>query len=356
MSIQKLISKTILFILPFYLSFFILKSFYVCNQGDLFRLGYFTNNHNYKWDDIFGNEFSRKRRFDLVSEIDLSKTHYYDVVVIGDSFTEQDSHSYQDYLSEYTGKKILQLDRFYHENPLETLKRISEGDFFSKIKCKQVILQTVERSITERGFFYADLNKDKLNISDLNKIKNMREEKKVSNNFESGYKINFFSKDLIRLPLYNFYYLFSDNGFESKTFVVKTTKNLFNTPSKLLLFYEDDLDFVKNKCDKNAIIQTNTYINGLSEKLASKNIELISVISPDKYEVYYKYFENKINYPKPVFFDIINNQPKKYIYIDTKKVISNAIEKNKDIYYFDDTHWSAFAAKEVALAIKDQTN
>ncbi|OWP79342.1 alginate O-acetyltransferase AlgX-related protein [Flavobacterium oreochromis] len=350
---KKLIFKTLLFSTPFFVSFIVLKYFYIHYQGDLFRLGYYTHNYNYEWKKLFNSDqYKRKRHFDLVSEIDLSKKHQYDFLAIGDSFTEQGAYSHQDFLAEYTGKKVLQLDRFYHDNPLETVKRLAKGDFFEKIKCKYIILQSVERYITERGYFLADQNKNNINISSLDSINAKREKDKVNEKLNLEYKINFFSKDVIRLPLYNFLYLFSDNAYISKTYHVKTNKSLFSTNNNFCLFYKDDLDFRKKRCDRSAIEQTNKYLNNLSKILNSKNIKLITLISPDKYDIYYPYFQNKDKYPAPIFFNIFNSLPKNYIYLDSKSILKEEINKEKDVYLFDDTHWGALAAKSIALNIK----
>jgi len=70
--------------------------------------------------------------------------------------------------------------------------------------------------------------------------------------------------------------------------------------------------------------------------------------SPDKYDIYYDYIINKSKYPKPLFLEYLAEMQKNYLYVDSKKILSNSIKQKKDIYYYDDTHWSPFAAKIIS--------
>jgi len=74
---------------------------------------------------------------------------------------------------------------------------------------------------------------------------------------------------------------------------------------------------------------------------------LIVLISPDKYDLYYPYIENKSAYLKPTFFSTYENAEKKYKNVDTYRVFSEKMSVEKDIYYYDDTHWSPVGGKIV---------
>lgn len=349
---KKLIFKTILFTLPFFIVFLIAKYFYVANQGDLLRIGYFTTDYGYNWNKIFGNEIKRKKIFKSISEINLKTNNQFDFFVVGDSFSEQRGFAYQNYLAEFSGSNILHLDKILHDNPIETIDQLLKGDFFDKIKCKYLILQCVERSITDRGYYLRNNNTLPLNINDLNeKIKKYNLSKNKDSKSSSKYEVNFFSKDIIRLPMYRLYYNFNDHAFKSPTYLVETENKLFSTTQNICLFYDDDLKFCKKLCEDIAIEQTNNVINDLTKRLALKKIKLITLIAPDKYELYYPFFKNKEDYPKPVFFDKFRRLKKDYIFVDSKNVLNNYILKLKDLYYLDDTHWSPFAAKIIGKEI-----
>lgn len=74
--------------------------------------------------------------------------------------------------------------------------------------------------------------------------------------------------------------------------------------------------------------------------------------SPDKYDLYYDYITDKHNFTKPVFFDNFEKLNKEYIYINSKEILTKELDRKKDIYYFDDTHWSPIAAQLMAQEIK----
>lgn len=349
---KKLIFKTSLFTVPFFIIYLIAKFCYVSGQGDLFRLGYFTTNYGYEWNKIFKDELKREQRFETVSNLNFDSINNFDILIVGDSFSEQRGFAYQDYLAEYSGKKILHLDRFFHENPIETVEKLLKGDFFSKVKCKYLILESVERGITDRGHYFLNKNPEPLTIEDLKKViyeRNIAETKAKDD--DGSFKLSFFSKDIIRLPMYRLFYNFNDHAFKSPTYLVETNRNLFSTPNKICLFYGDDLKFRKKLCEDVAIESTNREINRLSNQLNKKGIKLVTLICPDKYEVYYEFFKDKEKYTAPIFFDKFNKLPKNYIYIDSKKYISDLIKKEKDIYYLDDTHWSPFAARGIAKEV-----
>jgi hypothetical protein len=72
----------------------------------------------------------------------------------------------------------------------------------------------------------------------------------------------------------------------------------------------------------------------------------------DKYTIYSEYIANN-PYPPSTFFELLRPLPKKYIFVDTKAVLSQAVKNGeKDIYYSDDTHWSWKASKLIAESMR----
>ena len=88
-------------------------------------------------------------------------------------------------------------------------------------------------------------------------------------------------------------------------------------------------------------------MNDLSHKLKSKGIQLIVLPCPDKYDIYHDYITNR-QYPKPMFFEYLNRMSKEYFYVNSKTILTNAIKQQKDIYFYDDTHWSPWASELIA--------
>ena len=72
----------------------------------------------------------------------------------------------------------------------------------------------------------------------------------------------------------------------------------------------------------------------------------------DKYNLYSPYIISN-SYPKSILFEYLDTLPKDYIFINTKKILSEQLEKGeKDIFYADDTHWSHKASEVI---IKDES-
>lgn len=343
---KKLAIKVSLFTLPFFILYLIQDIYYIKEKGDLLRLGYIYDNSEYNRSELFKNENDRIKNFQNISGINLKTNHYFDVLSIGDSFSEIGNIGYQNYFVEKSNKKLLHYDRFLHNNPIETLHSLTNGNFFNHIKVKFIILQCVERYATARTS--TKINKGKLNIDSINNLiinKKIKVLETTKQEDKQTKKEDFFSSTLIRFPLYNLLYNVDDNAFFSTVYKVRLNQKMFSNNKNELLFVDEDIIAINSKENINKL---NDEINNLCEKLSKKGIQLIFIPSPDKFEIYYNYIQNKNKYPKPVFFNIFNSLPKKYISIETDKLLKSAINKEKDIYYYDDTHWSPKAAKIVA--------
>ncbi|MDI9309686.1 MAG: hypothetical protein QM535_05685 [Limnohabitans sp.] len=343
---RKLVIKVSLFTLPFFILYIIQGIFFIKDKGDLIRLGYIYDNSEYDRSELFKNEDNRIKNHKNISEINLKNNHSFDVLTVGDSFSEIGSIGYQNYFVEKSNKKLLHYDRFLHNNPIETVHNLANGDFFNRIKVKYVILQCVERYAIARAS--TKINNEKLDIDSLAKlIVNKKSKTKLLANLEDEQtkKEDFFSSTLIRFPLYNLLYNVDDNAFFSTIYKVRLNQKMFSNNNKELLFIDEDIIPINSNENINKF---NDEINSLSKKLSKKGIQLIFLPSPDKFEIYYNYIQDKTKYPKPVFFNIFNSLPKKYISIEIDKLLKNALNKEKDIYYYDDTHWSPKAAKIVA--------
>ena len=77
-------------------------------------------------------------------------------------------------------------------------------------------------------------------------------------------------------------------------------------------------------------------------------MKLIMLISPDKYDLYFNHIKNNESLTKPLFFQLYDQYKKNYTNVDAYKILSEKIESEKDVYYYDDTHWSPKGAKIIA--------
>jgi hypothetical protein len=348
---KKILYKTAFFTVPFFLIFLLSFKYYRDDKGDLLRIGYIADIYNYDFKKVFKDEMTRKIDYTLFSEINLKKQNNFTLFTIGDSFSEQGKISYQNYLADNSNIKILHYDRYLHDNPIETLTGILQGNVLDNIKVDYIVLQSVEREFVNRGLLFN--KKNKINNDSLTRLINKHKEKALEVVKEKT-EDKFFRRETLALFLNSICYNLDDNAYSSKAYKVKTKKNLFSADSNNLLFFHDDYKAIKVNNNLNNIIILNNELNILAKRLKEKGIKLIVLPSPDKLDFYYDEIENKDKYTKPLFFDNLRNLNKQYIYIDSKKILKRKTKNIKDVYFFDDTHWSPIASKIIANAIKSK--
>ena len=313
----------------------------------MLRTGYLLDIYPH-YRDIFKREFENKIHFTKVSEKVNRKK--YKILVIGDSFSDQGSFGYVNYLAKDTNNSILSYDRFLSKNnSVQGLYDLLNGDFFDNYKFDFVILQSVERAFVTRAI---NINKaESTSVDNIDAlIEKNRKERKEN---EGGYK--FPSSSLLKFPYYSIQYCLhsNQNYLFNNVYKAKIDSCLFSTNNSELLFFSEDLLAVSVNNNNEKVKDLNKLLNDLNGMLNNRGIKLIVLTGPDKYDLYYKHIVNKERYPKPIFFEIFNNLDKKYIYINSKQILSKAISQKKDIYFYDDTHWSPLGSQLIADEIKD---
>lgn len=353
---KKFIINTLFCTLPFIVLHVLTYYFFVDNMDpfdskDVFRIGYVAD-HSPNYRKIFNNEYSQKIHFNQITDDNITDTHK--IFTIGDSFSQQIQMSYQNYLVKNSNFSLLHFgESMTSNNPLQDLYELANGDFFNKNKVEYVILESGESYFPHRALILdttkVRTNDDIKRLTEFTRIKN----KKHPLSEKRRDTIKFPSDRIIKLPFNTLMYYLKNNTKlgSGKIYKVKTTQQLFSVPRKELLFHRKDIDLLKYNNSKESVAVLNDILNKLSIKLNKKNIKLIVFSAPDKYNVYYDYIENKKDYPKPIFYDLMKEMKKDYIYINSKETLVENIGKAKDIYYYDDTHWSPVAAKIIANKI-----
>jgi hypothetical protein len=346
---KKFILKTSVFVIPFMSLYALNKMLYNQDQGDLVRLGYLYSNPSPS--KKIKAKYSLPKYYKLLSEIDISTVKKFDVITIGDSFSEQDSLGYKNFLSK-AGTSVLHIDRSISgKNPIQTLIQLMNSNLFDHVKTDYIVLQSIERSFLKRC---QKLDFDmRINLDQLSK-KNKKHRTSLQNivNMPLNQNLEFFSDATLKIPLTNIQYCFTDKPKYSQTHMALTENaNLFSNNPNEILFYQNDITSIKDKNDAEKCIAANQTITKINALLMKKNINLILLISPDKYDLYYQYLRNKEKYQKPLFFKFYDELIKEYHYVPSMKILSNELAVKKDIYYYDDTHWSPIGAEIIANEI-----
>jgi len=334
----------LVFISPLIILIGITKLCFTKTDGDLNRLGKISIDKNYR--DQFKKDFNQPQNYIELSTINSYNTNKFNILTIGDSFSQQRSHSYQNYLTNDSLSVVNFDTRAYNTpsyNPIDFAYKLANGDTFNKLHIKYLILQSVERSITTRS--------EKLNHNSTITIKQLESFKKTNNNNNNTLHTENYS-DYLKFPIYSFLYHFFDNAIFSPIHQKSINKEIFSTDNKLL-FLENDLIALTKNNNLKLVTQLNNELNTLAKKLKEKNITLIVLPCPDKYDIHYDYITTK-NKPEPLFFNHMKKLRKEYIYIDSKKILKKHIDIGiKDVYFVDDTHWSPIGAKIIASAINE---
>jgi hypothetical protein len=342
--LKKFNIKLIPFVLPFLVLFFVKIVLYTDKEGDLLRIGYIPKSFHYKKD---GLKYAGKNN---VENISTTKKTNFKILIIGDSFSEGQS-SFSNHLTK--NFSVLHIERFVSINQIQTLVDLINGDFFDYYKFDYVILENIERHVI-------DLSE---NIEFTSKVMKYQVDS-FSNNLnekKSQASEGFFAKSTIEFPLYTMPRFYLQDDYLSNDLVYKITtnsKHLFNNNVNHLLVYSDDISNTQKNNQKQNIKKLESVLNKITEMLSKRNVNLIFLPVPDKYDFYYEYIKNKSNYIKPLFFEHMKRLDKKFIYIDSKNILAQYKDVYKDIYFYDDTHWTNIAsniiANEISMKIKQQ--
>lgn len=345
---KKFILKSSLFISPFLLIYVLNTQVYVQNQGDLARLGYLYHDAS-PFRSLIEN-ISLPEKAIKFSDLNIDSKTTCDVFVIGDSFSDQGNLGYVNYLAN-DNLKVIYFDRT--DNPVQMTIELLNGGLFDSVKPKYLVLQSIERMFVPRcQYINYDTKytheqiKDKINGANTTSV----DENPFMRN------LPLFTDDIVKIPLTNIEYFFKSKPQYSQIYkIASNNSSLFSGDPDNILVYQEDVDNLVYKNDSTKIAVCNTVLNKINSLLADKNIKLIVLISPDKYDLYYPYFKNKATYKKPLFFEYFHTLEKEYTYVNAMEILSEEVETQKDVYYYDDTHWSYKGANLIAQRIKEIT-
>lgn len=337
---KKFIFRNIIFFIPVLLLVLIPLSNYSLKQGDLLRVGYLKKDDAYR--TVFKDDFNNTIHYDSISQTDTTRVNNCSVLIIGDSFSEQGVIGYKNYLAKNISGRLLYYDRKdITGNLFEIAYGLLNGDFFDKVNTEYVIFQYVERNFAEHT-----RNFDKSMILNTSRLIHDKKEKKENYSFSAN--------SILKYPYYNLMRAVKKQGNISEVYSFKLTKPFFTgNRDKDLFIYHNDIQRLPKKNNPEHISNLNKELNELSRLFAQKEIKLVVLPAPDKYDIYYDYIIDN-NEKASGFFACLNQFDKDYIYIDSYNLLKNAINKGqKDIYFADDSHWSPIGTQLIASEIAD---
>ncbi|MGL5963134.1 MAG: alginate O-acetyltransferase AlgX-related protein [Fusobacteriaceae bacterium] len=294
----------------------------------------------------FGKKYNQLFKYELENEkyyVDYnSNIDTYDIITIGDSFSQQQENGYQNHLSKLSNKKIMNLQRLPSKEPEQTAFILLNSGYFDKVKTKYLIIESVERAFLPRGIAININEKDNLEKIELD-YQNL--EKTHKKNIKDN-SFNFFNLSNFKFLVNKILYKINDRAFYTKIYKKTLKVPMFSLREKELYFYSDDLKNLKYNTKDNMSL-TNENLNILNQKLTEKGIQLVVMPAINKYTFYQDYItDDKIK--KSYFFEEYSKENKNYMFINTKDILVKSLLEEKDIFYLNDTHWSYKAAIKVA--------
>ena len=305
--------------ITFYVSFYVIPR----ASGDIGRLGLipFGNDYNLFLEqkmikDIYVNTIDQRE------SIKDMKT---DVLTIGDSFSQQKQEGYQNYLSLY-GLSVTNISRSIFSEPIQYAYNLMNNGIIDSTKTKVLIIECVERDFNDR------IDQFNANRQDTSKTK--------SDNKQNNNKLS-----LSRARDFLYYQI----GLEKPIYSAKLEKDFFSSTSpRDLYFYHDDIE-QEMHIKKSSESKVKEVYNTLIQKAEEKGMSIILMIAVDKYDLYQSFIVN-------------NPYPHKNVNEDIKRILGSSpsllLTKNnllpllkageKDIFKYNDTHWSYKASKVIA--------
>ena len=116
-----------------------------------------------------------------------------------------------------------------------------------------------------------------------------------------------------------------------------------------LMFHLGDYKANRKNRDDSGLLKMHANLNQLADFLAKDGIRLYFMPTPNKLTVYQDYLVEPIETKSTFFPRLRELGGKRYVFIDTEKVISDMVARGeKDMYFIDDTHWSNKALPAIA--------
>ena len=293
-----------------------------------------------------------------VDNINLKKRHIkftdyngeqIDLLTIGDSFSNGMGFGlnryYQDYIASLYDMNVLNISQLKGTNNyIETILLLANSNYLEKIGVKYIMIETIQRSIIDNmSNINIDISQEDKNFTNL--IKNSNDIYTLKSLKEN--KITIINNLNFNALKYNLKYMINGYGKNNSFYREKLSKKLFSSKSESdIVFYHDDIKKLSIETKEN-IELVNKNLNLLATKLSKKGIKLIFMPVVDKYNLYKNYIiSNK--YPSSILFEYLRTLNKKYIFIDTKKILNKELDRDvKDLFYSDDTHWSYKASNAI---------
>jgi hypothetical protein len=294
--------------------------------GDISHVGLLPFGHDYE--NLIGKEWPKEMKFATVEDIEELQQVHADVLTIGDSFSQRDEDAYQNYLC-YKGLSVVNCERHMFYNPMTFAYEVMNLDIIDSTRVKVLVVEIVERYV-ENFMTHFEPNPQKSTL--MTKRKKLKDKRPTRWSLERARS-----------------FLFLRTGYvENPVILEQLDADYFSSDKpQALYYYNEDLDGLSISKEKEGSILAN--YQRLLDLAQEKHIKLIFLVAADKYDMYQGHIINNPNGMKTVNEDIariLKNDPHLLV---SKDYLQPMIDQGeKDVYLYNDSHWSYKAAKVIA--------
>ncbi len=311
------------------------------NSGDLMRLGLINS----------GPEYTDSIRAGLLPQVyyggldddHLLRRDTCDVLVIGDSFSHGGGVGKQgDYVNYLAHDSRLKVVVFTPQDPtlsspVQVAYDILNLGIIDSINVRNLVVQEVERYLVPRHNGFVTTNTA---IPRLEKAETEAEAPASKQDVSP----------LLRVKDFLFYHLFGANPI----FKVKLSRPVFGgeQPDQLYFYREDvEIGFDVTSNSREKIIDSYQKVIELARV---RGVNLIFLVACDKYDLYQDYIIDNPYPAKTLNEDLQQWMPSQDLdyFVFSKRVLLPYVEQGvKDVYLFNDTHWSPASSRLIAAEI-----
>lgn len=345
---KKFSVKILFFLLPFILLYGFYYFFYDRNNGDLMRMGNFMQvDYSYRGriakieNDFLTNKYSNKN---LINKHQKKITYFF-----GDSFIGSTKNHFNNIYQRISGDSVVTFRA--NSNPIFGVLELLTSDSISHIQIDRITLELVERSLLDRLKLVAN-NKNEDVYLENNRLTNEQL------NFENNNNIKFPSKDILTFAnnSYRFHLGYNDFG---NTQRVSLNRSLFSHKlNSELLFYKQDLSIINESEFQHFDSLFDSVFDNIFRLCQRYDIDFKLIVAPNKLSIYQDYIAEK-NYDNSILSTcklLVTKNSKPY-YVDAFSELHQLAEiGKKDLYYFDDTHWSGIGSYYIASLLFNSYN
>ncbi len=311
------------------------------NSGDLMRLGLIDSGPEYA-DSVRATALPEVY-YTTVSSDSVLRADTCDVLVIGDSFSHGGGvgkqGDYVNYLAHDSGRRVTVFSpgEARLSNPVQLAYDVMKAGLVDSTRVRNLVVQEVERYIVGR---HCSFNAG-------NEVDFTSQQPAAQSAAAAPARQE--SSPLLRVKDFVFYRFFGANPI----YKARLSRPVFGGQEPdVLYFYNDDVKLGVNLTDDERLAVTGCY-RLLIAMARERGVNLIVVVAADKYDIYQDWIVDN-PYPAKTLSEDISRwmAPELDRFVIARQVLHPLVEQGvKDVYLFNDTHWSPASSRIIAAQV-----